>query len=157
METNTLLVLIFAMLACGFAVVSYRLTAVTRAVILATAAAGEVLHRDVGHLEGKVTELLSEIGTTIQALTKDIHTVLLSADSIASDIREALRIAAGNGVQAVEVNEDLHSIRNLVELAESIDRSLLDLAAIPQDLNSIKTTLEIIADNTSDEIPDHGV
>ena len=50
METNTLLLLILVVLTCGFVVVSYRLTAVTRTVILATAAAGEVLHRDVGTL-----------------------------------------------------------------------------------------------------------
>jgi hypothetical protein len=67
METNTLLVLIVTVLACGFAVVSYRLTAVTRTLMLATVAAGEVLHRDAGTLEAKVTELLGEIGTVVRS------------------------------------------------------------------------------------------
>jgi len=57
METNTLLLLILVVLTCGFVVLSYRLTAVTRTVILATAAAGDVLHRDVGILETRVSRL----------------------------------------------------------------------------------------------------
>jgi len=40
--------------------------------------------------------------------------------------------------------------------AKSIERDLVDLAAIRQDLRSMMHTLEIIADNTSDEVPDHG-
>jgi hypothetical protein len=90
-------------------------------------------------------------------LTKDIQTVLLSIGQIESDVREAVRIAAGNAVQVVEVIKDLHAAEELAELIKSIDQNLTDLAVIiPKDLESMKSTLEIIADNTSGEIPDDG-
>jgi len=149
METNTLLVLILIVLTCGFAVVSYHLTKVARTVILATAAAGEVLHRDVGHLEGKETELFGEIEGMIRSLTKNIHTVLVSTGDIESAVREALREAARELIQAVARIEGNHVVEHLVELAKSIERDLADLAAIPGDLRSMIQTLEIIADNTS--------
>ena len=120
METNTLPVLILAVLTCGFAVVSYRLTAVTRAVIVATAAAGEILHRDVGHLEGKVTELLGEIGEMIRPLAKDIHTVLVSTGDTESAVREDLHMAVREWTQAVAHIEGNYGIEQLVELAKRV-------------------------------------
>jgi methyl coenzyme M reductase beta subunit len=143
METNTLLTLILIVLGCGFAIVSHRLMTVTRAFVLATASVGDVLHRDVGTLETKLTSVSSEVDKMIQSLVKDLHTVLLSTAEIESYVREA-----GKAGQAIAVIEGLDVFQDLVELAKSIDHSLTQFT---EDTRSMRSALDVIADNTSVE------
>ena len=56
-------------------------------------------------------------------------------------------------MQIVKVLEDLHPLRDLIELAKSVEHDLVGLAAIPVHLRTIEQTLETIAHNTSSEVP----
>jgi hypothetical protein len=79
----------------------------------------------------------------IQSLVKDLHTVLLSTAEIESYVREA-----GKAGQAIAVIEGLDVFQDLVELAKSIDHSLTQFT---EDTRSMRSALDVIADNTSVE------